>query len=159
MKNLIDRFWAWYDRHYTFNLTVTTLLFLLQLVHLYWMGTHVLSLKIFGYSLFNPGELYSKLIILADYLEIPALLSSSILYLRELARQANTKSLLLLLFINLQWVHLFWITDEFILSEFRGETSLLPEWLAFIAILIDYLEVPAIMDTSKKLYHRIVYEL
>jgi hypothetical protein len=64
----------------------------------------------------------------------------------------NWKSFIFLLFLNSQWLHIFWITDEFVVNEFTGEEAIssLPVWLAWVAILIDYLELPVIYDTMKK---------
>ena len=57
------------------------------------------------------------------------------------------------IFLNSQWLHIFWITDEFVVNEFTGNAaeSSLPAWAAWLAILIDYLELPVIYDTMKKL--------
>lgn len=51
-----------------------------------------------------------------------------------------------------QWIHLFWITDEFVVDSFTGNgtNTILPIWLAWAAIPIDYLELPVIYDTMKK---------
>jgi len=49
-------------------------------------------------------------------------------------------------------LHLFWITDEFVIEQFArmGErATLLPLWLAWLAIAIDYLELPVIYDTIR----------
>ena len=63
----------------------------------------------------------------------------------------SLKPILYLLFLNSQLLHIFWITDEFVVSSGAGETSSLPVWLAYVAILIDYLELPVIYDTVKRL--------
>ena len=56
-----------------------------------------------------------------------------------------------MILINSQWLHLFWITDEIIYAQFTGEAAfMIPAWLAWIAISIDYLELPVIYDTIKK---------
>ncbi|MBI3255992.1 MAG: hypothetical protein HYZ63_03405, partial [Candidatus Andersenbacteria bacterium] len=58
-----------------------------------------------------------------------------------------------LVFLNTQWLHLFWISDEFVIHTFLGEPhggTILPTWLAWVAIMIDYLEVPVIIDTLRK---------
>ena len=92
------------------------------------------------------------LIILVDYTEIPALISVSLVYVNDLRKRgASLKPILYLLFLNSQLLHIFWITDEFVVSSGAGETSSLPVWLAYVAILIDYLELPVIYDTVKRL--------
>jgi hypothetical protein len=144
-------FWAWYERHYTLNLGITTVLFALQIIHLFWLGTHVIADRLLGESLFNPTPLFEYLIILVDYTEIPALISTSVLYIYELRKKFSWKALAFLIFLNSQWLHLFWITDEFVVNEFAGRSvSILPAWLAWVAILIDYLELPVIVDTVIK---------
>ncbi len=81
------------------------------------------------------------------------MITTSILYIREYRQKKNFKSILFLLFLNIQLLHIFWITDEFVIDQLTGNGALyqLPSWLAWIAILIDYLEVPVMFDTTKKL--------
>ena len=49
---------------------------------------------------------------------------------------------------------MFWITDEFVIEHFTKHTgpSILPVWLSWVAISIDYLELPVIFDTLKKFF-------
>lgn len=144
-------FWSWYERHYAAILWMTTLLFLLQVVHLYWLGTHVIANRLLGYSLFNPSSFWQYLIIAVDYTEIPALVSTSFLYIYDLHKKFSWKAVLFLALLNSQWLHLFWITDEFVVNQFTGRPhTLLPVWLAWVAIMIDYLEVPVMIDTFVK---------
>lgn len=149
-------FWAWYERHYTLNLGLTTVLFALQIVHLYWLATHVIAGRILGYSLFNPSPFFQYLIIVVDYTEIPALISTSVLYIYELRKRFGWKPVFFLIALNSQWLHLFWITDEFVVNQFAGRPdTVLPVWLAWVAILIDYLELPVIVDTSVRFIRRL----
>lgn len=144
-------FWGWYERHYTLNLGITTGLFALQVVHLYWLAAHVIALRLTGTSYFTPSELVQYTIIVVDYTEIPALISTSVLYIYELQKKFSWKAVFFLIFLNTQWLHLFWITDEFVVNQFAGRPStILPMWLAWVAILIDYLEIPVIIDTVMK---------
>ena len=152
MRRAIRAFFAWYERHYVVNVAVAAGLFLLQLVHLYWLTTDVVVRRLTGDAWFSPGGVLRFLILIVDYTEIPALFSVSLVYLNELRKGFAPSSLLFLLFLNSQWLHIFWITDEFVVREFTGAggASSLPSWLAWIAILIDYLELPVIADTLKK---------
>lgn len=145
-------FWAWYERHYTLILWGTTLLFFLQVVHLYWLATHVVLHRLFGWEIWNPSALLQYLIIIVDYTEIPALITTSVLYIHELRKKFSWKAVLFLVLLNSQWLHLFWITDEFVLSQFEGRVRsiALPLWLAWVAIMIDFLEVPVMIDTFMK---------
>jgi hypothetical protein len=151
--SLAYRFWSWYERHYRLNLSIAVGLFLLQLLHLTWLTLHVVWFRLFGQSLWNPEGFGRTLLIMVDYTEIPALLSTSLVYINDLRRGFRWKPLLFLAFLNSQWLHLFWITDEFVVAQFvrGGEGTVLPPWLAWIAILIDYLELPVIFDSARKL--------
>lgn len=145
----VNRFWEWYERNYTLNVGVAAGLFFLQIVHLMWLFAEVIWFKFFGVTLIHFHDAPRLILILVDYTEIPAIIATSLVYINELRSKINWKSALYLAFINSQWLHLFWITDEFVLEAFTGKT-LLPVWLAWVAILIDYLELPVIVDTIKK---------
>lgn len=142
----------WYKRHYTFHTGLASFLFAWQLVHLYWLTTDVVFYKLFGLSLFKLTGLWQHLIVIVDYTEIPALVLTSFLYIHGLATKFTLKDILFLAMLNSQWLHLFWITDEFILEQFRGAKVILPIWVVWTAILIDYLELPVIYDTLKKFF-------
>lgn len=147
---MVQRFWKWYKDNLHFNQALVAVLFGWQILHLYWLTTHVVAYRFLGYPLFNPREVYQLLLIFADYAEIPALISGTLFYLYSLKDGNVKKNLAFILLINSQWLHLFWITDEFVLAHFRGEHSYLPSWLVWAAILIDYLELPVIFDTIKR---------
>ncbi|HYI14355.1 MAG TPA: hypothetical protein VEX37_03115 [Thermomicrobiales bacterium] len=153
VRRAVQVFFEWYERHYTLNIAIAALLFVLQLVHLYWLSADVVAQRLIGESYFSPDGLFYYAILIIDYTEVPALLSVSLIYINELRKGWSWKAFLFLLFLNSQWLHIFWITDEFVTAEFSGVTagSSLPGWLAWIAILIDYLELPVIYDTLKKL--------
>jgi hypothetical protein len=153
LRRQIEVFFRWYERHYTVNVAVAAGLFVLQLVHLYWLTASVIAQRLVGESYFNPGGIIYYAVLVIDYTEIPALFSVSLIYLNELRKAFSWKPLLFLLFLNSQWLHIFWITDEFVVTAFEGgaaKTSL-PGWLAWVAILIDYLELPVIYDTLRRL--------
>ena len=148
----MKRFWDWYERHYTLNVTVAAALFTLQIVHLVWLTLDPLWAKVFGDPLIVVEKPYSWPLLLVDYTEIPALIMVSLVYLNELRSGFALKPVLFLLFLNSQWLHIFWITDEYVAAELGGGSgSSLPGWLAWVAILIDYLELPVIYDTFRKM--------
>ena len=151
----LGQFWQssrnWYKRHYTLNVGISSALFLWQLIHLYWLTTHVVFLRLFGVSLFTPETVGQTLIVIADYAEIPAIILTSFVYIFGLTSKFSWKNILFLILINSQWIHLFWITDEFVIQEFAHKI-LLTVWLAWLAIGIDYLELPVIYDTLKKFF-------
>ncbi len=152
MRRALQTFFDWYERHYTLNIAIAALLFVLQLVHLYWLSADVIAQRLVRESYFSPDGLFYYAILIIDYTEVPALLSVSLIYINELRKGWSWKAFVFLLFLNSQWLHIFWITDEFVTSEFSGADAGtgLPAWLAWIAILIDYLELPVIYDTLKK---------
>ena len=148
MRGAWDRFWAWYEKYYLVNVGVSAVLFLLQVAHLYWLATDVIAERLVGVSYFPASETVIVLLLFVDYIEIPTLISVSLIYVNELRKGFNWRSATLLFLLNTQWLHIFWITDELAVSIFTGEQStVLPVWLAWVAILIDYLEVPVMIDT------------
>lgn len=155
---MLNKFWEWYRENYKLNLYITAGLFVWQLVHLYWMTTDVIGFRLFGHELWNVGKVGNFIISVVDYTEIPALILTSIFYIHELQKKFNPrhigagwKSVLFLVLLNSQWIHLFWITDEVVVAQFTGTAVvILPVWLSWTAIMIDYLELPVIYDTVKK---------
>lgn len=151
MKTIWSSFWGWYERTLGLQTLLTAVLFSWQLIHLYWLTTHVVAQRLLGVSFFEPSPFIQFLIVLADYAEIPALFSATLLYLNMLRKRVSGKSLIYLLLVNSQWLHLFWITDEYVVETFAADgVRLLPVWLAAIAIGIDYLELPVIYDTIRQ---------
>lgn len=145
-------FWEWYERTYTLNVSIALGLFLIQIVHLVWLFGSVVWARVFGTPLFEFAGLWQAVIVLVDYTEIPALLSVSLIYIDELRKGWDGKSALYLVFLNTQLLHIFWITDEFVVTAFNSGGTVLPVWLAWVAIGIDYLEVPVMFDTFKKFF-------
>lgn len=151
MKSYLDTFWRWYDRYYTINLGIATGLFLLQAIHLVWLFGDAIIPRLFGIPLFDASGVLRLSLIIVDYTEIPALISISLVYWRELKRGFSWRSVWYLVFLQIQWVHLFWITDEFVI----GTRAFQSVTFAWIAILIDYLEVP-VMIASVRTFIRAV---
>lgn len=84
MRKLWNTFWSFYERNYTLTLGLTVFLFVLQILHLFWLFSSVIWFKAFGYSLYIPGPVLEKLLILIDYTEIPALIGASLVYIEDL---------------------------------------------------------------------------
>lgn len=150
MKSSIDRFWAWYERNYKIQIRITTALFLLQIVHLIWMTTNIVMTKITGFTFF-PKSL-EPILGIVDYTEIPALISVMIVYINDIRKgKATSKTWLYIILLNSQWLHLFWITDEVVAAYFLGNAPIpFSPILAWVAIFIDYLELPVMYDTIKR---------
>lgn len=143
----------WYDRHYLATLVITTAAFVLQIFHLYWLFTEVILKKLTGESYFVFPENLTIVYVIADYLEIPALISTTLLYMADLRKGPKTKVLFYLFLLNTQWLHLFWITDSIVVQTFSANSVI--AWnsaIAWVAILIDYLEVPVIFEMFRKIY-------
>lgn len=158
MQNFLRDFWLKYEKHYSLYSGVAASLFLLQIIHLYWLTANVVSYRLWGITFFDPNSFWQLVIVFVDYIEIPAIIATSILYIHSLQQKWNKKDLLFLILLNSQWLHIFWISDEFVVSVFSdGNTStILPFWLAWIAIGIDYLELPVMYDTTKKFIKSLV---
>lgn len=161
---LMRNFWKWYEQNKTLNLGIAAFLFTLQIIHLIWLFGDIIYFRLTGVKIFNlesheggAGNFAEITILLVDYLEIPAIVTTSLVYINELRQKFNYKSLWFLFFINSQWLHLFWITDEFVVDVFSGTntSTVLPFWMAWVAILIDYLELPVIYDTLKKFFEQL----
>ncbi|MFY9484893.1 MAG: hypothetical protein WAP74_04785 [Patescibacteria group bacterium] len=147
---MLAAFWRWYNKHYAFNVRLSTALFLLQLVHLTWLAAHVVALELLGRSLF-PASL-NFAIALVDYTEIPALVGVSLIYINEIvAGKATRKTYVLLALLASQVLHLFWITDEVVLVALTGAVAVnIPRYLAWLAIAVDYFEIPVMVDTARR---------
>ncbi|MBX4205048.1 MAG: hypothetical protein KW788_02535 [Candidatus Doudnabacteria bacterium] len=147
----LEAFWLWYKQHYLFALTITTFLFLLQLFHLYWLFTDVVLRKITGQSFFIFPPFWGALSTVLDYTEIPALISTSVIYIHQLRQGTGKKGWLYLFLLNIQWLHLFWITDQVVVERLGAHAYF--HWaaiVAWIAILIDYGELPVMYDTARQ---------
>ena len=159
LRRTADRFWRWYQRHYLAVLVITASIFLLQLFHLYWLFTDVVLQRLFGRSFYAQGAIAHAVgvsSLLADYLEIPTLVSASLLYANELRKGFGWKAVAFLVLLNTQWAHILWITDEVVVETFApGTAGDLIVWsaaLAWVAILIDFLELPVIVDTLRRVW-------
>ncbi len=154
---MLTRLWhavsGWFDRHYLAMLVVTTAAFALQIFHLYWLFTSVILLRLIGQSYFVFPENLTIVYVIADYLEIPALISTTVIYIADLRKGPKTKTILYIFILNTQWLHLFWITDAIVVQTLAASSVI--AWnsvTAWVAILIDYLEVPVIFAMFRKIY-------
>ena len=157
MASFLDKFWSWYEKHLTLNIAFASFLFSWQVVHLGWLFSDVIFPRLFGVSLWHLHGFWEKAILVVDYTEIPALASTGLIYINNLRKKYDSKSLLFLVLLGSQVFHIFWITDEFVVSTFTGggEFVNIPPALAWIAIMIDYLEVPVMIETFGTLVKRI----
>lgn len=157
---MLQKFFKWYESYYALNVGAAAFLFSLQLIHLYWLTADVVVFRFLAKSYFELTGIWRVLIVLIDYTEIPAIAATSLVYVNELRKSFSAKSLWFLLFINSQWLHILWITDEFVVEQLTGAgAAIFPAWLAWLAISIDYLELPVIFDTSRKFYGEVKNKL
>jgi hypothetical protein len=154
MRKAFTKFFAWYEKYTEQNTLIAASLFVTQILHLVWLALFVIAGRLTGEPLWEPSDFWESLLIFFDYFEIPAIIATTLFYLNKLRKNENfKKSLRNLVFINTQWLHIFWITDEFVIDKFTGASqysTILPVWLAWVAIMIDYLELPVIYDTAKE---------
>lgn len=149
---------TWRERLRRWNFSIAAVLFPLQVIHLIWLTVDVVFPRLFGVpAVFEQMPLARLLLILVDYTEIPALISVSLVYVDSFRQTRRGRDLLYLGFLNIQWLHLFWITDTFIVATFAGSSpSALHPVVAWVAILIDYLEVPVMIELLRRAARRSV---
>ena len=152
-KKIMD----FYLRYQNINLKISFILISLQLLHLYWLTTYVVLYRLTGIDYFGELSDFILLFIIIDYIEIPALVSGVIYYLFTIIydkkeKEKRTRNTVLLILLAIQSIHIFWITDDIVYTTFVGsELIYMPEYFAWIAILIDYLELPVIYDLLKRI--------
>jgi hypothetical protein len=148
----ILNFWTKYEN---VNLKISFILISLQLLHLYWLTADVVLQRVTGYSYLGlPPELL-PLFIVVDYVEIPALVSGTTFYLFSIFKREPRarRNIMFLILLAIQIIHIFWITDEILYESLLGDDLVkFPAYLAWTAILIDYLEVPVMIDLFYKVF-------
>ena len=155
MNCLYRKIINFYLRYQNLNLKISFLLISLQLLHLYWLTTDVVLYRITGTDYFVQASGFVLLFIIIDYIEIPALVSGITYYFFNLIynkKEKRIKNIIFLILLAIQSIHIFWITDDIVYSTFVGADLIeIPEYLVWIAILIDYLELPVIYDLLKRI--------
>ena len=156
MSNALQKLVRFWQRYENLSLKIAFVLISLQLVHLYWLTADVVVKRITGESALGLqlNGLLLAFFIVIDYIEIPALAAGLTYYALSLYRhqKSSTKNALLLAMLAVQVFHIFWITDEVVYEAFFGSSNAveIPYYAAWIAILIDYLELPVIGDLFYK---------
>jgi hypothetical protein len=150
----ILNFWTRYEN---LNLKITFILISLQILHLYWLTADVVLQRLLGHGYLGlPRELL-PLFIIVDYVEIPALVSGITFYLFSISKGGtdSRKNVIFLVLLGIQLVHIFWITDEIVYESLLGNDLIkIPVYLTWVAILIDYLEIPVMIDLFYKVFKR-----
>ena len=154
LPKIMHKLLRWYDRYDDFNIVFTAFLFSIQIVHLIWLTINMVIPRLFEVNPLVFSGFFDALVAVVDYTEIPALIATSLVYSRSFRKKANKKDFLYLVLLNLQWFHIFWITDEVVLETFNSP-GFIVDWnvsLAWVAIMVDYLELPVIFETLKRAY-------
>jgi hypothetical protein len=151
---------GFWEKYQNLNLKIAFFLMSLQVLHLYWLTADVVLKMISGDSYFGLSYSLLPLFVLVDYIEIPALISGITFYSFSLMKntRANRDVVVNTIFLSLlvaQIIHIFWITDEVVYeSFFGGDLVTFPIYLAWVAILIDYLEIPVMVDLFRRLFNK-----
>lgn len=152
MSAAVQKLVGFWHRYENLNLKIAFVLISLQLIHLYWLSADIVVKRLTGDSALGltlSGPLFLFFIII-DYIEIPALAAGLTYYALSIYKHEknSVKNALLLAMLAVQVFHIFWITDEVVYDTFFGSGSAveIPYYAAWVAILIDYLELPVIGD-------------
>ena len=153
MSSTVQKLVGFWHRYENLNLRIAFALISLQLIHLYWLTADVVIQRITGESVLGvpQGSPLFIFFIVIDYVEIPALIAGLTYYALSIYKHEknSTKNSLLLSMLAIQVFHIFWITDDVVYDSFFGSPSgsvEIPYYAAWVAILIDYLELPVIFD-------------
>jgi hypothetical protein len=153
MSSAVQKLVGFWHRYENLSLKIAFVLISLQLIHLYWLTADVVIQRITGKSMLavSHGSPLFIFFIIIDYIEIPALVAGLTYYALSIYNheKGTAKNALLLSMLAIQVFHIFWITDEVVYNSFFGSPSSaveIPYYAAWIAILIDYLELPVIAD-------------
>jgi hypothetical protein len=153
MSSTVQKLVGFWHRYENLNLRIAFALISLQLIHLYWLTADVVIQRITGESVLGvpQGSPLFIFFIIIDYVEIPALIAGLTYYALSIYKHEKNfiKNSLLLSMLAIQIFHIFWITDEVVYDSFFGSPSgsvEIPYYAAWVAILIDYLELPVIFD-------------
>jgi hypothetical protein len=153
MSSTVQKLVGFWRRYENLNLKIAFVLISLQLIHLYWLTADVVIQRITGESVLGvpQGSPLFIFLIIIDYIEIPALVAGLTYYSLSIYKHEKNsiKNSLLLSMLAIQVFHIFWITDEVVYDSFFGSPAgsvEIPYYAVWVAILIDYLELPVIFD-------------
>jgi len=134
---------------------VTLILFLTQIVHLSWLGIFILPVVIGLEIIPFDNPILTLLFGAVDYIEIPALVTGIVFYLSVAWKKDKdfNRNMLMLILVVSQIFHILWITDEIIVETLYANNDVItfPIYMSLIAIGVDYLEIPVIIDLIKRL--------
>ena len=128
----------------------------MQIFHLQWLTTDVIMPKLYNISIDTSFSYGTVFYLFADIVEIPAIITRSYLYVISLNKKYSSKNLLLLLILNSQWLHIFWITNTFLVNNITESVTEWNYFLSWVAIAIDFLEIPVLIDSVGELINEYV---
>ena len=128
----------------------------MQIFHLQWLTTDVIMPKLYNISIDTSFSYGTVFYLFADIVEIPAIITRSYLYVISLNKKYSSKNLLLLLILNSQWLHIFWITNTFLVNNITESVTEWNYFLSWVAIVIDFLEIPVLIDSVGELINEYV---
>lgn len=145
------------ERYEEASAKVAFFLIALQIVHLAWLTTDIVLVKLVpGQIPLFPAAL-EPVQAAIDYLEIPGLFAAVTVYITGMVRRGkiSPKNALFTGLLLIQFVHLFWITDEVVYEVLLNSNLIdLPDSVAWVAILIDYLELPVMFDLFARVFRK-----
>jgi hypothetical protein len=162
MVSAIRKIANFYSRYENVGLKIAFILISLQIIHLFWLTSDVVLQRITGESFFPfPQEEFGRELflpfIIVDYLEIPAIVAGVAFYALRVYKNPHRSrnDVIFLVFLAVQVFHIFWLTDEMV-YEVLLESNIadIPPYLAWVAILIDYLEIPVIADLFRRVWRQ-----
>jgi hypothetical protein len=151
MNVSIEKILNFWTRYENLNLKITFTLISLQILHLYWLTADVVLQRVFGQGYLGLPKKLLPLFVVVDYVEV----SGITFYLFSIFKgEPNPrKNMIFLALLAIQVVHIFWITDEIVYeSLLDSDLVKFPLYLTWIAILIDYLEIPVMIDLFYKTF-------
>lgn len=154
---VLKRILKFCERYEEASTKVAFFLIALQIIHLVWLTTDIVFVKLFPNQIPLFPVALEPVQAVIDYLEIPGLFAAITVYIMGMARRktVSLKNSLLTALLLIQFVHLFWITDE-VVYEVLLESDLveIPAPVAWVAILIDYLELPVMFDLFMRVFRK-----
>jgi len=154
---VLERLVRFYRRYEEASTRIAFFLIALQAVHLIWLTTDVVLVKL-GVG---PGQIFpdglEPVQAFIDYLEIPGLIAGVSVYVMNMVGKGkvSARNTLFTGLLLIQFVHLFWITDEVVYQVLlESDLADIPEPVAWVAIMIDYLELPVMFDLFARVFRK-----
>lgn len=146
-----------YEGYEGLGLKFTFFIISLQIIHLYWLTTTVVIKRLFAENFFAFPQVPTLLFVFIDYIEIPALFTGMVFYALQIHGRGGKvwKNWLFLSLLAVQVFHIFWITDDVVYRTLFNTVAIqIPALVAWVAIFVDYLELPVMADLFAKIIRK-----